>query len=55
MRFTPQQQQQQRQAAQHQSRSSSSSSLTMFLGSDGGVLGVGTPELVRFCWRPQQQ
>lgn len=46
MRFTPQQQQQQRQAAQHQSRSSSSSSLTMFLGSDGGVLGVGTPELI---------
>ena len=31
---------------------SSSSSLNMFLGSDGGILGVGTPELVRigcFC------
>jgi len=29
------------------SRSASSTQLNMFMGSDGGILGIGTPELVR--------
>lgn len=30
-------------------RTKTKSQLNMFLGSDGGILGVGTPEVVRIC------
>ena len=33
------------------SLSTTTTSLHMFMGSDGGVLGVGTPEVVRPSWR----
>lgn len=29
---------------------SSNTQLSMFMGSEGGILGIGTPELVRFYW-----
>jgi hypothetical protein len=44
----PMVQQQQHQRSISNTRSSSSSTeLHMFMGSDGGILGIGTPELVR--------
>jgi len=36
-------------AVPSQNHHQSSTSLNMFMGSDGGVLGIGTPELVGLC------
>ena len=43
----PQQTYTKQQQYQHRRSRSSSSELNMFMGSDGGILGVGTPEVVR--------
>ena len=43
----PQQTYTKQQQHQHRRSRSSSSELNMFMGSDGGILGVGTPEVVR--------
>jgi hypothetical protein len=54
MRFTPHNPKRNHVQSSRRSKSSSSSSLHMFLGSDGGILGVGTPELVRFVLKNTQ-
>ena len=47
-RLPQQQTQQQRQQQARRHGTTTSSQLNMFMGSDGGILGIGTPELVRW-------